>query len=70
MVAGRSTGSDVCGFEGDGDVSFVKVGFWFCVGLTGFGTTEGEATGSGGGAWGLNGTVSFCVVGELGGGTG
>ena len=68
MVTGGTAGSDVCGFEGHSDVSFVKV--WFCVGLTGFGTTEGETTGARGGAGGLMGTVSFCVVGELGGWTG
>jgi hypothetical protein len=26
MVSGGPSGGDVCGFEGDGDVSFVKVG--------------------------------------------
>ena len=26
MVSGGPSGGDVCGFDGDGDVSFVKVG--------------------------------------------
>ena len=58
MVSGGPSGGDVCGFKGDGDVSFVKVGVK--VGLAGFGTAECETTGTGGGAWclwGLMGTV-------------